>query len=212
MKNILFIAPPAAGKGTQSDLLVQKYGYVHISTGDLLRNIDPQSDLGKEVNELIKMGKLVDDRIVLELLKEKLLSLKSSEHFILDGFPRNLTQAKELEELLSKLNMSLDLVISLNVPYDIALKRALGRLNCPNCKATYNKFFKPSKVKDICDVCGSALVSRTDDNPETFKVRYDAYLESTMPLIDYYKNAGKLVEVDGVNNTFEKIVSVINDD
>lgn len=209
MKNILFIAPPAGGKGTQSELLEENFGYIHISTGDLLRDVDKSSELGIKVNELISQGKFVSDDIVLALLKDKLKTLGKDDAFILDGYPRNLNQADELDKLMNELGMSLDLAILLEVPYDTLLKRAIGRVSCPKCKATYNTFFKPSKVDGVCDKCGSELVHRSDDNEETFKVRYDTYLENTAPLIDYYKNKGKLASIDGINNTYESLVSVV---
>lgn len=209
MKNILFIAPPAGGKGTQSDALVENFGYIHISTGDLLRDVDKNSSLGKEINELISKGLLVSDEIVLKLLKEKLMTLKSDDAFILDGFPRNIKQAESLDELLSELNRTLDAVIELNVDYDTLLKRAIGRVTCPNCKQTYNTFFKPPIEDGLCDNCKVELIHRSDDNEETFKTRYDTYLESTMPLIKFYKEKGILTSVDGINNTYEAIKSVI---
>ena len=212
MKNILFIAPPAGGKGTQSDLLVEKFGYIHISTGDLLREVDKTSELGLKVNELISTGQFVPDDIVLALLKDKLLTLSENDAFILDGYPRNIAQAGELDKLLPSLGKNLDLVIELDVPYDTLLKRAVGRVSCPNCKATFNTFFKPTKVEGICDKCGSELTHRSDDNEETFKTRYDTYLEKTHPLIEYYKSQGKLVSIDGINNTYESLVSVIKND
>lgn len=212
MKNILFIAPPAGGKGTQSDALVEKFGYIHISTGDLLRNIDKQSELGIKVNDLIAKGALVDDSIVLELLKNKLLTLKETDCFILDGFPRNLAQAESLDKLLSEIGQSLDIVVELDVPYDTCLKRAIGRISCPKCKAIYNKYFKKPQTENVCDKCGSTLESRLDDNEETFKTRFDTYNKSTAPLIEYYEQKGILVKIDGINDTFNKIVSVLNND
>ena len=212
MKNILFIAPPAGGKGTQSDLLVDNFGYIHISTGDLLRELDENSELGKKVNGYMKSGALVPDDIVLELLKQKLLTLNENDAFILDGYPRNIDQAEALSSLLNEINKSLDLVIKLNVPYDVLEKRALGRVSCPKCKSTYNIYFKKPLVEDICDKCGEKLIHRTDDNSETFKTRYDTYEKSTEPLISYYQNKNILVEVDGMNNTHEAIMNVINDD
>jgi len=212
LKNILFIAPPAGGKGTQSDLLVENYGYIHISTGDLLRDVDKESELGKKVNEIISSGKLVSDEIVLELLKKKLESLSEDDSFILDGFPRNIAQAESLEVLLSELNKSLDLAIELDVPYDTLLKRAIGRVSCPKCKSTYNIYFKPTKEENICDKCGSTLMHRSDDNEDTFKVRYNTYLESTAQVAEFYETRGKLVKIDGINNTFDSIVSVIKND
>ena len=214
MKNVLFIAPLAGGKGTQSDLLVENYGYVHISTGDLLRNVNPESDLRKEIERIIMSGALVSDEIVVGLLKEKLLTLKENEPFVLDGFPRNIEQAEKLEVLLSEINRTLDVVIYLDVPYEVSLKRTLGRLSCPKCKATYNEFYKPSRKSGICDKCNSELVHRPEDNEETFNLRYKTYLKETTPLIDYYKNLGKLVSVESksVDETYKNVVSVVKND
>ena len=209
MKNILFIAPPAGGKGTLSDELVKNYGYVHISTGDLLRDVDKSSELGIMVNELISKGNLVPDDIVLALLKEKLDSLDKDGSFILDGFPRNIDQAYALEKVLEELELSLDYAIELDVPYDTLLKRAIGRVSCPKCKATFNTFFKQPKKEGICDVCGEELFHRSDDNEETFEARYNTYLENAEPLISFYESQSKLVKLDGINNTLSELVSVI---
>lgn len=211
MKNILFIAPPAGGKGTQSGLLVENFGYIHISTGDLLRDIDESSPLGKKIREIQVSGKLVDDETVFELLEEKLQSIKGKP-FLLDGCARTVRQAELLEQVLYKLDMHLDLVIELDVPYDILLKRATGRISCPKCKAIFNKYFKPPHEEGVCDHCHEALVSRNDDNEETFKTRYETYLENATPLIEYYKNLGKLVKIDGINNTYEMISEKIKND
>ena len=209
MKNILFIAPPAGGKGTLSDELVSKFGYTHISTGDLLRDVDKSSELGIKVNELISKGELVPDDIVLALLKAKLETLSESNAFILDGYPRNIDQAYALEDVLQELGLSLDYAIELDVPYDILLKRAIGRVSCPKCKATFNTFFKQPKVEGICDVCGEKLFHRSDDNEETFATRYETYMKNAEPLIEFYGNKNKLVKLDGINNTLEELVSVI---
>lgn len=209
MKNVLFIAPPAGGKGTCSDYLVEKYGYVHISTGDLLRNIDKNTELGKKVNDILKSGKLVDDEIVLKLFRDKLDTLSKDDRFILDGFPRNINQAEKLDEMLKEVGMNLDLVIELDVPYEICLKRIVGRISCPKCHKVFNEFFKKPKIDGICDNCGTKLEKRSDDNEETFKERFDTYKKSTEPLIDYYERQEKLIKIDGLNDTIEKIVSVI---
>jgi len=205
VKNILFIAPPAGGKGTQSNLLVENYGYVHISTGDLLRDVDETTLLGKKIREIQASGHLVDDETVFELLKEKLKTIKG-HHFLLDGCVRTVKQANIMEELLTEIGLSLDIVIELDVPYDALLKRATGRLSCPRCKAIYNKFFKQPFNEGICDNCGEALVLRNDDNEETFKVRYDTYLKNATPILEFYENLGKLVKIDGINDT-EKMIS-----
>ena len=209
MKNILFIAPPAGGKGTLSDELVKTFGYTHISTGDLLRDVDKSSELGKQVNELISDGKLVPDNIVLTLLKQKLESLDKMNAFILDGFPRNINQAYALDKLLDELGLTLDYVIELDVPYDVLLKRAIGRVSCPKCKATFNTFFKKPKEESICDYCGEVLFHRPDDNEDTFSVRYQTYLDNASPLIAFYKETNKHIKLDGINNTLEKLISVI---
>lgn len=211
MKNIVFIAPPASGKGTQSDLLVSKYGYNHISTGDLLREeIKSGSDLGKQINELMKTGKLVSDDIVNSLLTKALSD--SDKPFILDGYPRNMTQVPFLDDILSKANKKVDAIIYLDVPYDLLLKRATGRLTCPKCAHTFHKYFNKPLNDGICDNCGETLISRVDDNEETFKVRYNSYIENTKPLLDYYKDKGNLHVIDKANTkeeTLEEIEKVI---
>lgn len=188
MKNIIFIAPPAAGKGTQSELLVNNYKYNHISTGDLLRNKQNDgSKLGNELKELLKSGKLVDDEIVTNLLKEKLVSIDGP--FILDGYPRNRKQALELDKIFNELNINNYVGIYLDVDEDTALKRALGRITCPKCKRTYNKYNQETKPlnEGLCDDCNIELIGRSDDNEETFKIRFNEYLNNTKPLLDYYK-------------------------
>ncbi len=214
MKNIIFIAPPAAGKGTQSELLIENYNYIHISTGDLLREKQNEnSELGNKIKHLLAKGLLVDDDIITKLLREKLTSISSP--FILDGYPRNLNQASILDKILEELNLTVDVVIYLNVDSDTAMKRALGRISCPNCNRIYNKYIKEKmpKVEGICDCCNVSLVSRSDDNEESFKERFATYIENTKPLLDYYDNKGKLViinKVDTPNETFEEVKKVID--
>lgn len=207
MKNIVFIAPPASGKGTQSDLLVSKYGYNHISTGDLLREeIKSGSDLGKQIDELMKTGKLVSDDIVNSLLTKALSD--SDKPFILDGYPRNMTQVPFLDDILSKANKKVDAIIYLDVPYDLLLKRATGRLTCPKCAHTFHKCFNKPLNDGICDNCGETLISRVDDNEETFKVRYNSYIENTKPLLDYYKDKGNLHVIDKANTKEETLKEI----
>lgn len=217
MRNIIFVAPPAAGKGTQSDLLVKKYGYSHISTGDLLRNeINNKTELGKYLEDILASGALVSDEIVNELLKNKLSDV-GINGFILDGYPRNITQALELDNMMIELNINDYVVIYLNMDSTTAMHRALGRVTCSNCNLSYNIYeekLKP-KVNGICDKCGGKLLSRTDDNEETFKVRFESYVENTKPLLKYYEDKGILFMVDNsgsTDNTFNQIESVINND
>ena len=213
MKNIIFIAPPAAGKGTQSELLVSEFGYNHISTGDLLRSKQNDgSELGNYIKDLLSQGKFVDDDIVTKLLSDKLSSINGP--FILDGYPRNIEQANILENVLNSLNLSIDAVIYLNVDSETAMKRALGRVSCPKCNKIYNKYIeeKMPKITNICDDCGIELIGRSDDNEESFKIRFDTYINQTQPLLDYYKSNGLLVIIDKVNTpneTFEEVKKVI---
>lgn len=211
MKNIIFIAPPAAGKGTQSELLISKYGYEHISTGDLLRNeIKSGSDLGKELDSVMKSGSLISDEIVNRLLINALSNI--SKPFILDGYPRTISQALKLDEILASLNKSVDVVVYLDVEEELAMKRATGRLSCKSCNRIYHKYFSKPRVDGICDDCGSSLISRADDTPDTFKVRYDTYMSNTKPLLDFYSNKNILVKVDAnkeADETFSEIEKVI---
>ena len=213
MKNIIFIAPPAAGKGTESELLVKEFGYNHISTGDLLRNKQNDgSDLGNYIKNLLSEGKLVDDDIVTELLKNKLSSI--SGPFILDGYPRTINQAEVLNDVLKDLNLNIGAVIYLNVDSDTAMKRALGRITCPKCNKIYNKYnnnMKP-KVLNTCDICSVELVGRSDDNEESFKIRFNTYINNTKPLLDYYQNLGLLNiinKIDTPSVTHEEVKKVI---
>lgn len=212
MKNIIFIAPPAAGKGTQSDLLVKKYGYNHISTGDLLREeVKKQTKIGVEIENLMKSGQLVSDEIVSNLLKTTLEEIDGP--FILDGYPRDIKQISILENILKDINKSIDLVIQLNVNYDILVRRVTGRLSCPKCSRSYHKDNLKPLVEWICDDCGSSLISRADDNEETFKNRYQTYLDKTQPILDYYNKLGMVKIIDDkksdIKEVFEEIEKVI---
>lgn len=202
MKNVIFIAPPAAGKGTQSERLME-IGYEHISTGDMLREeISKNTVLGKEINEIITNGKLVSDELVFELITNKITNL--SKPFILDGFPRTINQAKLLDELFQKLNITNYEVVYLDVSLDVALKRALGRLTC-SCGSSYNIYnenLKP-KLENICDKCGKVLVKRNDDNEESFKVRFETFLNNIEPIKDFYREKGRLHIIDTMLSTEE---------
>lgn len=216
MKNIIFIAPPASGKGTQSELLVNKYGYVHISTGDLLREeVKKESLLGKSIKKLMDAGELISDDIVLKLLKSKIESCGVSKNFIFDGYPRTINQAESLKSLALELNFKLDCVIYLNVDEITALKRAVGRLSCPKCGSIYNKYDELlSPINDnLCDKCNIPLTSRSDDNEVTFKERFQTYLYNTKPLLDYYEKLGIINVIASLTpeETFKEIEGVIND-
>jgi len=200
MKNIIFIAPPAAGKGTQAKLLAEKYNIPHISTGDLLREEASKStDLGIKIKEIMKSGALVNDEVITELLKNRLLKDDCNNGYILDGYPRNLEQAKTYDELLRTINKDLGVVIFLDIDRELAMKRTLSRIVCSNCGTSYNLIVEALKPKNenICDKCNNDLKVRTDDNEETFINRFDTYIDKTQSLIDYYedKNVLKVVKV-----------------
>lgn len=215
MKSIIFIAPPAAGKGTQSKLVSEKYNIPHISTGDLLRSvIESGSDLGKNIKAEIDKGHFVSDELILELLKQRLSQDDCTNGYILDGFPRNLNQAKEYDKLLESLNKELGYVILLGLDKETAKKRIVGRLSCKNCGTVYNELIEDTMPKNIgmCDKCNIELSKRNDDNEETFEERFDTYLKQTEPLINYYENKGCLYRVNsGVRKEriFEEIVRII---
>lgn len=211
MKNIIFIAPPAAGKGTQSNMLKEKFGYNHISTGDMLREaINSGSEIGKEVKNIIDKGELVSDDLIIKLVKDKLTSLKGKP-FILDGFPRTLNQAESLDKILRDDYI----VIYLDLDESEAINRITGRLTC-NCGKSYNvniDKLKP-KVDGICDNCGSILIKRDDDNVESFKVRFKTFLDNTDSILKYYEDKEKLIKIDvnkDVQDIFESILEVAND-
>ncbi len=205
MKNIIFIAPPAAGKGTISEYLIKNLNYTHLSTGDLLRKVAKQdNENGKKIRSLMKEGKFIPDEIILPLFKDELLTLKDKP-FILDGMPRTLKQAKYLDNLFQEIDLNNYIVLSLNVDKEILKERIIGRRICPDCGSSYNIYFEGLKPKDNehCDNCGSSLIQREDDNLEAFQVRYQAYLEETEPLITFYKEKKVLQEIDGTKQPLE---------
>lgn len=210
MKNIILIAAPAAGKGTLSDLLVKKYDYLHISTGDLLREVSKETtELGQKITKMLKNGELVTDEIVFELLENKLRQV--DKPYILDGFPRTLNQAYKYDELIKKLNKDLGIVVVLNCDYEILKKRIVGRYLCKDCGSIYNTLtgVNTPKQEGICDNCGGDLYKRSDDNEESFKTRYETYLEKTKPLIDFYEKKGNLYYID--SQTTDTMLKEIED-
>jgi adenylate kinase len=220
MKSIILLAPPAAGKGTQSDLICRKYNVPHISTGDLLRAaVRDNHSSAKLISDLMNSGALVTDDIILDLLKERLNESDCDNGYVLDGFPRNVPQAVAYEEILKNIDKELGYVILLDIDRELAKKRIIGRLSCSGCGSVYNSMFDETKpkVENFCDNCHSELSKRNDDNEETFDKRFDAYIEKTKPLIDYYNDKGVLHRVDsGINKEYtfseiEKIIGKQND-
>lgn len=211
MKSVIFIAPPAAGKGTQSQKLID-LGYKHISTGDMLREeVASNSSLGKEISKLLEKGILVSDEIVFELIKSKLSNL--DKPFILDGYPRTIKQVEMLDELFKELNITNYEVIYLDLSLEDALKRALGRLTC-ECGASYNIYYESLQPKQvgICDKCGKNLVKRSDDNEESFKTRFDTFIKNNEPIKEFYNKINKLNIVDasvGSKQIADKIKEIL---
>ena len=216
MKNIIFIAPPASGKGTMSSLLIEKYGYAHISTGDILRDMAKVDDeLGHTIKALLEKGEFIPDDIVYSAVEKRLSMNDLDNGYILDGFPRNLAQAKEYDTILKKIHRDLGVVIVLDAPKEILELRITGRRICSNCKETYNVLtgVNTPKIENICDKCGGMLYQRDDDNYESFQNRYQTYLDKTLPLIDYYKEKNVLFSVSSLKpeNTIKEIEAIIND-
>ena len=213
--NIILLAAPAAGKGTQSNLIQKEFNLNHISTGDLLRSAASNNDpLGMKLQEILKSGKLVSDDIVLEVFNNY-LDNTDNMNLLLDGFPRNIYQAEKLDEILEEKNSKIDYVFLLNVSKEVLADRITGRRLCKSCGNVYNvniESLKPN-VDNVCDNCGSELTWRSDDNYETFEVRYNEYLEQTSPLIDYYRNKNVLFDINGEGTTeeiFNHIKNIIN--
>jgi adenylate kinase len=201
--NLILFGPPGAGKGTQSALLIERLNMRHISTGDLFRAaIKNQTKLGKEAKGFLDAGKLVPDSITIGLVEEVLQEL-GGKSFILDGFPRNVTQAEALEKLLKQLHLNVEKVLFLEVPMNLLLGRLTGRRVCKNCGATYHIESKPTQKEGVCDVCGGPVVQRPDDKEDVIRTRLEAYETSTRPLKDYYKVKGPYVEIDGTGTSDE---------
>lgn len=214
MKNVIFLSPPAAGKGTMSEYLVEKFSYQHISTGNMLRKKALEDET---VAAILKSGKLVDDETMLILLRETLSKIDQGRPFILDGLPRTLHQAKELDIILNGLGNIDYVVVYIDVEKEILFHRVLGRRICSKCHKTFNSEiveFKP-KVDNLCDACGSSLITRSDDTLESYTMRYQNYMESTHPLVLYYERLGRLkvIKNNDVDQTvaLQQLVGVLSD-
>ena len=211
MKNLILIAAPGAGKGTLSNDILEKYDYVHISTGDLLREQVAKGDeLGKEIEKVQQSGGLVSNEIVYKALEQKLQDPKCDNGYILDGFPRNLEQAKEYDKILKKSNRDLGLVLVLDIPKEDLIKRITGRFSCKECGEIHNIYSRELKPKKEgkCNKCGGELIQRKDDNLESLTVRLQEYHKNTQPVIEYYEKAGLVANVDakqGVDEVFGDI-------
>ncbi|MGN0411045.1 MAG: adenylate kinase [Candidatus Fimousia sp.] len=208
---IIMLGAPGAGKGTQAKMISEKYGIPHISTGDIFRaNIKNGTELGKKAKSYMDQGLLVPDELVVDLVVDRVQKEDCKEGYILDGFPRTIPQAEALDAALGE--DKIDYALDIEVPDDHIIKRMSGRRACVGCGATYHLVYNPTKTEGVCDVCGEKLILRDDDKPETVQKRLDVYHEQTQPLIDYYKKAGCLVEMDGtldINVVFENVVKIL---
>ena len=203
---IIMLGAPGAGKGTQAEVLSEKFGIPTISTGAIIRQaIKNGTNVGREAKDYIDKGLLVPDAVVIGIISERLKEDDCKDGFILDGFPRTIAQAEALDEF----GVEIDTALSLEVDDDVIVKRLSGRRECSSCGATYHIDSKPSKKDGLCDKCGSELTTRRDDNPETIQSRLDVYHEQTEPLKDFYAKKGKLVKVVGRNTVEETTASVV---
>lgn len=206
--NIIFFGPPGSGKGTQAKKISSNLCLPHIDTGSLIREaIQNKTELGEKAQGFVETGKLVPDELVIDLIKEKLIVLKGKffKGFILDGFPRTIPQANALEKLLGELSLKLTCVINVQAPEDILVKRLSSRRICTNktCSEIYNLFTKKPKQENKCDICGSALYQRKDDTSEAAKERLNEYHNKTAPVEKYYREKGKLCDIDGTKDPEE---------
>ena len=210
---VIMLGAPGAGKGTQAKQIADKYSIPHISTGDIFRaNIKNGTELGKKAKTYMDQGLLVPDELVVELVVDRIQQDDCKNGFVLDGFPRTIPQAEALDAALEKINEKMDYAIDVDVPDENIINRMSGRRACLNCGATYHIVSMPTKVEGICDRCGSQIVLRDDDKPETVKKRLEVYHEQTQPLIDYYKKQDILRTVDGVQpmeDVFNAIVEIL---
>jgi adenylate kinase len=194
---IVLLGAPGSGKGTQAKKLVADYGYPQVSTGDLLRDaVARGTEYGLKAKAAMDAGQLVSDDIVLGILKDRVAQPDAAGGFILDGFPRNLAQARMLEEVLAELGQPLDAAVLMDLDFDILLKRLTGRRSCTGCGRVYNVHFLPPPADGRCESCGGELVQRADDREETIGRRLEVYRKETAPLVDYYRELGKLKVVD----------------
>ncbi|MTK07710.1 MAG: adenylate kinase [Hungatella sp.] len=210
---IIMLGAPGAGKGTQAKKIAEKYQIPHVSTGDIFRsNIKEGTQLGRKAKEYMDQGALVPDELTIGMLMDRIQQEDCRNGYVLDGFPRTNPQAESLQKAITEMGQKIDFAINVDVPDENIISRMSGRRACISCGATYHIVYNPSKVAGICDVCGSELVLRDDDKPETVKKRLAVYHDQTRPLIDYYKEAGVLVNVDGtqeLNKVFSDITDIL---
>ena len=209
---LVFLGPPGAGKGTQAKLLSQRMGFLHLSTGDLLREaVKNQTPLGKKAKEYMDRGELVPDELIVQLIEE---TMPKDGNVILDGFPRTVNQALALEEMLRVKGEKISKVLFFDVPDEVIIDRLSGRRVCSKCGAVYHVKYNPPKVEGVCDLCGGSLVQRDDDKEEVVKKRLEVYRKQTQPLIEFYQDRGIIYRLDaekGVEELFEEVKGLVGD-
>jgi len=209
---LVFLGPPGAGKGTQAKLLSQRMEFLHLSTGDLLREaVKNQTPLGKKAKEYMDRGELVPDGLIVQLIEE---TMPKDGNVILDGFPRTVNQALALEEMLKGKGEKISKVLFFNVPDEVIIDRLSGRRVCSKCGAVYHVKYNPPKVEGVCDLCGGNLMQRDDDKEEVVKKRLEVYRKQTQPLIEFYQDRGIIYRLDakkGVEELFEEVKGLVRD-
>lgn len=210
---VIMLGAPGAGKGTQAKMIADRYGVPHISTGDIFRaNIKNGTKLGMEAKSYMDAGALVPDELTVKILLDRVAESDCKDGYVLDGFPRTIPQAEVLDRELAAMGDHVDYAIDVDVPDDNIIRRMSGRRACVNCGATYHIEHVPPKTEGVCDRCGSGLILRDDDRPETVKNRLQVYHDQTQPLISYYKEKGILRTVDGTmdrDDVFAAIVGIL---
>lgn len=211
--NIILMGLPGAGKGTQAERMVEDFKIPHISTGDMFRAaVKDQTEMGLEAKKYMDQGLLVPDHVVIGIVKERLGKADCSNGFLLDGFPRTVTQAEALDETLQGLSRNIDHVINIEVDRNELLARLTGRRICRDCGATYHVMFNPPKQEGVCDKCGGELYQRDDDNEKTVATRLDVNIEQSAPLLSYYSEKDLLRNIDGqqeITKVFEDIATLL---
>ena len=201
---VVLLGPPGAGKGTQAKWLQERFEACQVSTGDILRKaVAEQTPLGKQAAAYINRGALVPDSLIVDLVAERLKEKDCDKGFVLDGFPRTISQAESLEEILKKMGLALDCVLSVQVPHRVIVERLAGRRTCKGCGALYHLTLDPPSKEGVCDRCGGELYQRDDDREKTITARLKVYEAQTAPLVNYYRERGMLREIDGVGKVNE---------
>jgi len=213
MLRLILLGPPGAGKGTQAARICQKYSIPHISTGDIFRShIKEGTEFGKKAQEYMNKGLLVPDNLVLEIAEARLMEEDCKNGFLLDGFPRTVNQAEKLDRFLAERNLSIDMVLNIEVDKEVLMTRLIGRRVCRNCGATYHVINMPSEKEGICDVCGGELYQRSDDTSATVENRIEVHNAQTKSLVEHYEKVGKIAHIDGstgLDNVFNDIERVL---